>query len=260
MAVADFAGPLVAPPIAAAVAVTTFAGVGVVTAVATAIAATTGCAVLAAALAAAAAAAVSVVAVPLSSPLLPLADDVLAGAAGAVDWVWLGSAGGAAPMVAVGFPWELELVGPFGAFVFIVELLAGCGPALVPAEALWAALPLFAAGELFAPLCGVAGAVLLLCVAAGFELGLGADGWEEETWLCEDVPLALIGSGFIGAGLAACGGFASADAVSGAVLVASSKAANGLESDSSAGVGVGDRCDCTNDDVELTSDAILATA
>jgi hypothetical protein len=153
----------------------------------------------------------------------------------------------------------LELIGPLGALVIVVVLLAGCGPALVPAEALGAALPLFAAGELFAPLCGVAGAVLLLCVAAGFELGLGADGWEEETSLCE-VRLALIGTGFIGAGLAACGGFAAADVVSGAVLVASSKAANGLESDSSAGVGVGDRCDCTNDDVELTSDAILATA
>ena len=134
-------------------------------------------------------------------------------------------------------------------------------------DALWAALPPLAAGGLFVPFDGdcCAGAVLLLCVAAGFGFRFGlrvVDGCVVETWLCEDVPPADIGTGFIGAGLAAGGGFAGAAVVSGAVAVASSKAANGWESASGAGAGdgAGDHCDCANNEVELTSDAILDTA
>jgi hypothetical protein len=42
--------------------------------------------------------------------------------------------------------------------------------------------------------------------------------------------------------------------------VASSNAANGWESASGVGEGAGDHCDCENNEVELTSDAILDTA
>jgi hypothetical protein len=253
IAVADLAVPFVTPPIAAAVAATALAGVGVLTGAATAIAAATGCAALAAAFAAAAAAVASVVAAPPSSPPLPLADDVFAGAAGAADWIWVGSAGGGALFGAAGFAWESELFGPLAAFV--VALLAAWGVGLLLGEVLEAVLPPFAGG-LFVPFGG-GGAVLLFCVAAGF--GLRVDGWVE-TWLCERVPPADIGTGFIGAGLAAGGGFAGAAVVSGVVVVASSNAANGWESATGAGVGAGDHCSCANDDVELTSDAILDTA
>jgi hypothetical protein len=135
-------------------------------------------------------------------------------------------------------------------------------------DALWAVLLPLAAGGFFAPFDADddADAVPLLSVAVGFEFGFGlrVDGWVE-AWLCEDVPPAdigagLIGTGFIGAVLAACGGFAGAVVVSGAVVVASSNAANGWESASGAGAGAGDHCDCANNAVELTSDAILDTA
>ncbi len=132
-------------------------------------------------------------------------------------------------------------------------------------DALWAVLPPLAAGGFFVPFDADDDAVLLLSVAVEFEFGFGfglrVDGCVE-AWLWEDVPPADIGTGFIGAELAAGGGFAGAAVVSGAVVVASSNAANGWESASGAGVGdgAGDHCDCANNAVELTSDAILDTA
>jgi hypothetical protein len=212
---------LVTSLIAAAVVVTAFAGAGVFAGVATAIAAATGGAVVAAAFAAAAFAVASVVDAPLSLlSLLSLSllsvDDVFAGAAGAADWLWLGSAGGGTPLVAAGFARGSELFGLLAAFVFVVALLAdwvlvlplveASVEALVEAsfEVFGAALPPFAAGGLLAPRCGDAGVVLVLCVAAGVGFGLGVAGWAE-TWLCDGVPLADVGAGFIGAGLAFAG-------------------------------------------------------
>jgi hypothetical protein len=257
MAAADLAGPLVTSPIAAAVVVAALADAGVLTDAATMIAAATGCAVLAAAFAAAAAAVASVVAAPLSLPPLPLVDDIFADVAGAADWICVGLASDRAPFGAAGFARELELFGPPAAFVFVVALPADWVMVLPPLEALGGVFPPFAAGALLALFCGAAGVVLLFCVAAGF--GLRVDCWVE-TWLGGGAPPADIGTEFIGAGLAAGGGFAGAAVVFGAVVVASSNAANGWEFVSGAGAGAGDHCDCANDDVELTSDAILDTA
>jgi hypothetical protein len=70
-----------------------------------------------------------------------------------------------------------------------------------------------------------------------------------------------MGVGFASAGLAPGGGLAGAVVGAGAA-VASSNAANGWKvvcDAVSTGVGAGDRCDWANDEVELTSDAILDT-
>jgi hypothetical protein len=221
MAFADLAAPLAAWPIAAAVDVAALAGAGVLTGVATTIAAATGCAVLAAAFAAAAAAAASVVAAALSLPSLPLVGDVFAGAADASDWVWVESAGGGAPFGAAGFACEAELFGPPAAFVLVVALLADRALVLPPVAAIEDVPPAFAGGELLLPPCGgadVVDVVPVLCAAAEFELASAVAG-PAVVLLCRGVPPAGIG-----AGLAACGGFAGA--VIGAV-VASSNAANG---------------------------------
>ncbi len=134
MAAADLAGPLVAAPIAAVVAGDALAGAGVLTGVATVIATATGCTVLAAAALAAAAAAASVavesVAVALlsllslPSPFLLSVDDGFAGAAGAADAIWVGSAGGGTPSAVGGFAWGSELVEPLAALVFVVAVFA----------------------------------------------------------------------------------------------------------------------------------------
>jgi hypothetical protein len=308
VAAAGLARPLAASPTIAVAVVTVVAGVGALTGAATVIGAATGCGGLAAALAAAAVAAASAVAVPLllpSSALLQLAEEVFAGAAGAAERTWLGSAGGGTPLAAARFAWESA----FAALVFAGTLFGAWGPVLLLVGVLGGACPPFTTGRFGAPTCGAAGAVPLPGVAAGFEPGLEADGWEE-AWLCEDalpaffgggladpvfvgagfvgagfVDAALVGAGFVdaefvgaefagaglddaefagagfaGAGLAAGGGFTGEVVVSG-VAVASSNDANGWESGSGAGGGgAGDHCDWANDDVELTSDAILDTA
>lgn len=255
MAFVDLAGPLATWPIAAAVEVTALAGAGVLTGVATAIAAAIGCAVLAAAFAAAAAVAVSVVAAALSLPFLPLVEDVFAGAADASEGIGVGSAGGGAPFSAAGFACVSQLFGPLAAFVLVGALLAGWALALPPVAALEDVLPALAGGALLVPPCGGADVVTLLCVAAEFELASAVAGWSE-VLLCRGVPPAGIG-----AGSAACGGFAGAVIAADMAVVASSNAANGWEFATGAGVGAGDHCGCANDDdAELTSDAVLDTA
>jgi hypothetical protein len=252
---ADLAAPLAAWPIAAAGELTALAGAGVLTGVATAIAAATGCAVLAAAFAAAAAVAASVVAVALSSPSLALVDDVFAGAADASDGICVGSAGGGAPFGATGFACESDLFGPLDAFVLVVALVAGWALALPLVATLEDVLPALAGGGFLVPPCGGADVVPLLCVAAEFELASAVAG-RSEVLLSRGVPPAGIG-----AGLAACGGFAGAVIAADVADVASSNAANGWESATGAGVGAGDHCGCANDDdAELTSDAVLGTA
>jgi hypothetical protein len=224
--------PLLRSPIAEAVADDVAVGAGVFAGVLTAIAAATGGAASAVVFAAVAvlAAAASAAEVVLSVVLLPLEGAFAAGVEAAV-WIWPGSSGWATSPAAAGAGCESELLGLVAALASVVaalcagvwEMLAAllvgvavgvslafavcCGLPIVPVEALRAALPPFAAGDLVLPpvaapraaalepiplptvggFCGIAGAVRLLAVAVGGEL---AGAVEPEFWFCQAVPLA----------------------------------------------------------------------
>jgi hypothetical protein len=166
------------------------------------------------------------------------------------------------PVVAAAWSWPgteacVRLFG-FGAFVGEAEFEAAGLWALVVALFCTAALLLlggvavvvlgFVAGWLFWACDVCAGAGLVPSVAAVLDFELVFD-WK----------VLLRRGPFAGAGG---GGFACAP-VCGWEAAASSKAVNGWASACCAVGRAGDRCcdaDCTNDDVELTSDAILGTA
>jgi hypothetical protein len=150
---------------------------------------------LAAALAAAAVMAVSVVvllSLLLASALLLLDEDFV-GVAGPADRTWLGSAGSGTPFVA-GFPGEPSLPGTPAAAPLAVEVLGVGEPLFPPVDALAGVFP--AAGR-FSATCGSADAELSLTgVAAGSELGLAPDDWEEPR-LRAGAPPAFFGAGFV---------------------------------------------------------------
>jgi hypothetical protein len=124
-----------------------------------------------------------------------------------------------------------------------------CAEGLLPFEGGGAVAVLgFVAGWLFWPCEVCAGAGLLPLVAAALDFELLFD-WK--VLLCRREPLAGAGGGFD------CAPVCCWEAA------ASSNAVNGWASACCAVGRAGDRCcdaDCTNDDAELTSDAILGTA
>jgi hypothetical protein len=248
VAVSDLPRPPLTPPIAAAAAAgVPLAGGGVAGWVLTTI--TGGMAGLAASAGVVVVVVVSVAAA--SSWLFLSPDDCFAeSSAGPDPWTWPGSAAcaGAIGFAACGCEAELGLAG-----FWALAVVPSCAEGLLLLEGGGAVVLGFAGGWLFWPCDVCAGAVLLPSVAAAVDFELLFD-WK--------LLLCCRGEPPVDIGAAGGDGFACApiccweDA-------ASSKAVNGWES-VCCGVGTADgRCcdaDCANDDVELTSDAILGTA
>src|SRR5262245_47492950 len=133
------------------------------------------------------------------------------------------------------------------AWLLALVVVLFCAGGLLPLEGGGVVAFEFVAGWLFGPCEVCAGAGLLPSVAAALDFELLFD-WKAP--LRRREPLA-----------GAVGGFACA--LVSCWEAASSKALNGWASTCSVVGRVGDRCcdaDCTNDDAELTSDAILGTA
>lgn len=194
---------------------------------------------------------VVVVSVAAASSWLFLSpDDCFAeSSAGPDPWTWPGSAACASALGFAAFGCEAEL-GLAGFWALAV--VPSCAEGLLLLEGGGAVVLGFAGGWLFWPCDVCAGAVLLPSAAAAVDFELLFD-WKL-LLCCRGEPLVDI------VGVAGGDGFACAPVC---CWEDASKAVNGWES-VCCGVGTADgRCcdaDCANDDVELTSDAILGTA
>jgi len=232
-------------PIAAAGAGVPLAGAGAAGCVLTTSATATGGIAGLAALALAAVVVVAASVAAVSSWLFLSPDDCFAESPVVVAvWSWPGTAACAMPFGFGAFVGAAEFE---SAWLLALVVVLFCAGGLLPLEGGGVVALEFVAGWLFGPSEVCAGAGLLLSVAGALDFELLFD-WK--ALLCRKEPFAGAGGGFACA-LVCCW------------EAASSKAVNGWASACCAVGRVGDRCcdaDCTNDDAELTSDAILGTA